>query len=493
MKKSVTTYLLSLVLLSFIILTGQVETNLASATNNKRYRSAVKQARTSVEALAATTGIPGLEVAVAINGEMIWSEGVGFADLEQKVPVTTATRFRLGSVSKVLTIAAVARLYEQGRLDIDAPIQKYVPTFPQKEYPITTRQLAGHLAGIRHYKDADRALDFKHFESVLESLSVFQDDPLLHQPGTKYLYSSFGYNLLSAVVEGASGKDFLTYMKTEIFQPLRMSNTTFDQRQALISDRTSFYERAKEAQIMNAPYVDPSYKWASGGLLSTAEDLVHFGSAHLQSSFLKPDTLNLLFTSQKTTDGKETGVGLGWRIGKDWRGRRVLHHAGSITGGRAVLILYPESGLVIALLSNLSNEPAGVELTGQLIAESFLRVIKPADIPNPDKLSSTYRLTGNYRDKSFTADLEIVKSDGLYSGWLTGLTPLDEMSRANGLSAPSRLRIPNVFFENNAPVLVLATPFGLVNMPLTIEGEYVSGKLVMGPLTVNVNGSKVAK
>src|SRR3989441_7470724 len=157
------------------------------------------------------TRIPGVQVAVAVNGKLVWSEGFGYADAERKEPVTRETQFRIGSVSKPLTATAVALLYEQGKLDLDAPVQRYVPSFPDKGYPITTRQLAGHLAGIRHYRDREFFLN-RHFATVRDGLMIFQDDSLLFPPGTRFSYSSYAWNLVSGVVEGASGEDFLRYI-----------------------------------------------------------------------------------------------------------------------------------------------------------------------------------------------------------------------------------------------------------------------------------------
>ena len=490
MKKVLTSLLAVIALLPSTLFVGQNAS--AHLSVNKKYSSATKQAKASVDALLTTTEIPGLSVAVAINGEIVWSEGFGYANLEQRVPVTSATRFRVGSVSKILTIAAIAKLYEQGRVDIDAPIQKYVPSFPQKEYPITTRQIAGHLAGIRHYTDKDSDLDFRHFDNVLSSLSVFRDDPLLFPPGTKYSYSSFGYNLLGAVVEGASGKDFLTFMNDEVFQPLGLKSTTADQRSSLIPNRTNFYERGKDTKIINAPYVDPSYKWPSGGFLTTAEDLVRFGSAHLRTDFFAPPTLKLLFTSQKTSDGKETGVGLGWRVGKDWRGRRILHHAGNIAGARAILMLYPDDGLSIALLSNLSSEPGYAELTAQMIAEPFLRAVNSNPVKQSVSLAGIYQFTGDYKGQQFTGKLQLIRTGERYEGWLTGLAPLTELCKRYGLPTPERLRIPNVLSNQDAPVLVLATPLGLFNVPAKFDGAQFSSELTMGPLTIAIRGTRVS-
>ncbi len=320
-----------------------------------RHAADIAQARAVVVELMKAKQIPGLSIAVVSRGVIVWSEGFGLADVEQDVAVSPQTKFRVGSVSKMLTVGAVARLVESGQLDLDAPVQRYVPAFPAKPWPITTRQLTGHLAGIRHYGPNDnRFLDgAPHFESVTKSLTIFQDDPLNAEPGTAYAYSSYGWNLVAAVVEGASKEEFLRYMQNAVFDPLELRNTTADQNAAITSHRTRFYVRDAGGALRNAPYVDNSYKWAGGGFLSTADDLARYASAYLRPGFLRQDTLDLLFTSQKLRSGKETGVGIGWRIGADAKGRRIYHHGGSIEGGRAMLMIFPQSQLVVAITANL--------------------------------------------------------------------------------------------------------------------------------------------
>jgi CubicO group peptidase (beta-lactamase class C family) len=149
----------------------------------------------------------GFSVAVAVNGRVVWTQGYGYADLEQKVPVTPETKFRIGSVSKSLTAAAVARLAQEGKLDVDAPVQRYVPTFPDKGVVITTREVGGHLAGIRPYNDGEFET-CAHYANVVDALDIFKNDPLIAPPGTKFSYSSYGFNLISAVVRGAAGESF---------------------------------------------------------------------------------------------------------------------------------------------------------------------------------------------------------------------------------------------------------------------------------------------
>ena len=301
-------------------------------------------------------GIPGLAMAVAVDGRVVFAEGFGYADLEQRVAAWPATKFRIGSISKPLTAVALMQLVEQRKIELDAPVQKYVPSFPDKGTRITPRLLAGHLAGIRHYKD-DEFLIAKHYDSIVEGLKIFKDDPLVAPPGTKYSYSTYGYNLLSAVIESASGETFLDYMQRHVFDALGLVHTVADENRRLVDQRSRFYSRATGAGLENAPYVDNSYKWAGGGFLSTPEDIVRFGSALLHPGFLTADSLNLLFSSQKTIAGQETGYGIGWAIHKSQSGRRIYEHSGGSVGGSCQLIVYPETRVVVALLTNLGEAP----------------------------------------------------------------------------------------------------------------------------------------
>lgn len=300
--------------------------------------------------------VPGLSIAVGHDGTMLWSEGFGFADLEAKKPVTPQTLFRIGSVSKPLTAAGLMLLVEKGKVDLDADIHRYVADFPDKGYPISTRQLAGHLAGIRHYRGNEAYLN-RHFANVREGLRIFENDPLLSVPGEKYSYSSYGFNLISMVMEVAAGKDFLSYMASAVFTPLAMTNTIPDDATRVIPQRTHFYKSVAGGGFELEPDVDNSYKWASGGFLSTPEDLVRFGSAHLHPGFLTQASLDALFTSQKTTAGRETGYGIGWEILKDKLGHRIWMHTGGSVGGTSILLIQPDAGIVLALTANCTGAP----------------------------------------------------------------------------------------------------------------------------------------
>ena len=190
-------------------------------------------------------GTPGLALAVAVDGKIVYSEGFGFADLEERVPVWPTTKFRIGSISKPLTAVGLMELVQSGKMDLDAPIQKYVPSFPDKGALITVRMVGGHLGGIRHYQGEEFVIQ-RHYANVTEGLAIFKNDPLVSPPGTKFNYSSYGFNLLSAAIESASGQDFLSYMQASVFTPMGLVHTTPDLNSQIVEQRSRFYELPEE-------------------------------------------------------------------------------------------------------------------------------------------------------------------------------------------------------------------------------------------------------
>lgn len=243
------------------------------------YAEAIEEATALVQ--ARSDELPGVSVAVGVEGRIVWAEGFGWADIEQRVPVRPASKFRVGSVAKPMTAALLALLHEEGKIDLDVPVQTYVPSFPEKEHRITTRQLAGHLSGIRHY-EGDEFLSATYYPTVLAGLEIFADDPLLFEPGTQYSYSSYAWNLISAVIEGATDGDFLELMERRVFEPLGMRDTEADQNRLIVMNRVRPYERNEDGFLENAPYADNSYKWA--GAASCRRRRTSSGSAWPTSS-----------------------------------------------------------------------------------------------------------------------------------------------------------------------------------------------------------------
>lgn len=328
------------------------------AQSDARYRSAIAAAQRLIcDSLAPR--IPGLQVAVAVDGKLVWSAAFGYADLAHHTPVSRTTMFRIGSVSKPLTAVAVAQLVTAGKLDLDTPVQRYVPSFPEKPWPITTRELAGHLAGIRHY-EGNEFLSNTAYQSVTAGLAIFANDTLLFEPGTRFAYSSYGFNLIGAVVEGASGENFLAYMGGHVIRPLGLTHTAPDRVDSLIPDRTTFYDPdTVHGGFQVAPPVDNSYKWAGGGFLSSAEDLVRFASALERPGLLPQAALDLLFTSQRTKDGQPTGYGVGWFVTTDSLGHRRAFHGGGSVGGTTAFGFDRDARVAFALTSNLTDAPLG--------------------------------------------------------------------------------------------------------------------------------------
>ena len=329
------------------------------------HSAAIESARGIVRSVMEEESIPGLSVAVAKGSQLLWSEGFGYSDLTHQVNVTPLTGFRIGSVSKPITAAALGVLVERSALDLDAPVQDYVPSFPEKRWPVTTRQLAGHLGGIRHYQ-RDEFFSAVNYPDVLSGLAIFENDPLINEPGTEYFYSSYAWNLISAVVEGASGESFLDFMQREVFDALEMDHTVADRNRPIVANRTRFYVLDDEGEVVNAPYVDNSYKWAGGGFLSTPEDLLRFANGHRAPGYLKAETLELLFASQTLPDGTETDYGIGWRSFSNDHGERIVSHGGGSVGGRTMLTLNRDNGLIVAVVANLSSAPMSTDLAGSI-------------------------------------------------------------------------------------------------------------------------------
>lgn len=316
--------------------------------------SAIIASKKLVKAFMQKHHLPGLSISIAKKGKLVWSEGFGYADLEQRVQVDPAhTKFRIGSVSKTFTSTAIGLLYEAGKLNLEEPIQQYVPEFPKKKWDISLRQLAGHTAGIRHYRGEENWSN-KYYPTVLGGLTIFREDSLLFKPGTDYSYSSYGWNLISAALETASGMDFLSYMQQNVFRPMGMINTVPEFMDSLIQNRTRYYIQNQQQQLLNAPTVDNSYKWAGGGFLSTTEDLILFGKAFLENTLLQPATKSLLWTPQQTTTSVSTDYGMGWRTyhfdGRDWIG-----HSGGSVGGTTIFVLYPPEELIVAITVNMTG------------------------------------------------------------------------------------------------------------------------------------------
>jgi CubicO group peptidase (beta-lactamase class C family) len=346
----------------------------AAAAPAARYVEPTGRAQRLARTLVADNNIPGLSVAVAVDGEIAWAEGFGWADVDSHTPVTPLTRFRLGALSKPVTAVAAARLHDLGRLDLDAPIQRYVRAYPAKAWPVSTRQLLSDVAGVHRLRgDNNDAMPTTHCDHVDDGVALLIDDPLLFQPGTQHRYSIWGWVLVSAVVQGASGQSFSRTMQHDVFDPLGMTRTV-DEEPASLAD---------VAQIGDRP--DYSCLAGGGAFLSTPPDLVRLGSAMLKPGFLRAETIADFQRPTRHASGASTTYGLGWTVASATIAGapvRVVSHRGSPAGGSATLLTFPDIGLAVAVTTNV-GDAKGVGPFALQIAEGFTGRGTAASPPAP--------------------------------------------------------------------------------------------------------------
>lgn len=314
---------------------------------------------TAIGRFMAAYSIPGVSVAVVENGAEQWSAGFGSADLENFVPATSHTLYRLASISKSITATAALLLWQQGKLDLDAPVQRYCPSFPQKDAPITTRQLLGHLGGIRHYKsssqDDPETGNTKHFSNPIQAgLDFFRNDPLVSSPGTEFHYSTQGFTLVGCIIEGVSGENYVDYVRKNVLSPAGMTHTVVDNRFAIIPFRARFYSKDSSGDITNADFLDSSYKIPGGGWLSSADDMAQFEAAMLNDRLVSRSTRDLMWAPLKTSDGKDHGYALGWGTGNRV-GLADVGHDGGQQGTSTSFLLVPERRAGVVVLINLDG------------------------------------------------------------------------------------------------------------------------------------------
>jgi len=327
-----------------------------------KWADAVEQGRQIARAGVTEQNLPGISVAVGVDGDMVWAEGFGWADLEKRTPVEPLTRFRIGTASIALTSAAVGLLLEKNRLSLDDQIQTYVPEFPKKQWPVTLRHLMGHVAGVRNDGGDEGPLLSARCERIVEGLPQFAERSLLFEPGTQFRYSSYGWILVSAAVEAAAHEPFLAFMRKQIFEPLGMNDTEADSATEALPDQATSYFPRFAADPRYGPDVmrEIDYSCYSGSsvFVSTPSDLVRFAMAIKNGKLLQPATVQLLQAPQRTSSGQETGYGLGWDLETvTLAGQQTLtvgHDGESLGGMVASLMTFPENGIVVSVTSNTS-------------------------------------------------------------------------------------------------------------------------------------------
>jgi len=335
-----------------VVLLAILSVSLLSAQPSQRYSQEIKIFEEFVRQQMKIARIPGLSIAF-IKDDFSWAKGFGYADLENKTPATEKSAYRLASNTKSMTAVAILQLVEQGKINLDAEVQTYVPYFPRKRWRVTVRQLLGHLGGISHYRNYDLEGHIKQHKDTREAIEIFADFDLVAEPGTKYNYTSYGYNLLGAVVENVAKQSYGDFLTKNLWQPLNMTDTYMDDPTRLIPHRVRGY-RLIDNEIANSEFVDISSRFAAGGTRSTVVDLLKYARGLNQGKVLSPNSLDLMFTSMATRDRRLTDYGMGWAV-RPVNGRFQVYHTGGQPETRTLLVQFPHDNFYIALAYNLEG------------------------------------------------------------------------------------------------------------------------------------------
>jgi CubicO group peptidase (beta-lactamase class C family) len=332
------------------------------AQASDKYRDKLRAFENFVRQQMEKNKVPGLTVGF-IKDDYIWVKGFGFADLENKIPAKAESAYRFASVQKSMTAVAILQLAEQGKINLDAEVQTYVPYFPKKKYPITVRQLLYHLGGIPHYVNRDLEQHIKEHKTTREAIAIFENFDLIDEPGIKFSYSSYGYNLLGAVIEGASKQSYADYMREHIWQPLGMNDTRMDDPLDLIANRVRGYQIVN-GELKNSEFVDVSSRFAAGGTRGTITDLLKFMKGLNDGKVLSPKSVDLMYAPMRTRDGnlsgfpKTAGYVMGWNLAPQSDGLVVINDGGQ-QETRTFILNFPSKKFALAVAQNLESDDDG--------------------------------------------------------------------------------------------------------------------------------------
>lgn len=336
---------------STLLLCNVAQARAPAARGLTAQRAAAVDAAVTAEMLKES--IVGMAIGVIEHDRIVYLKGYGEADRSRHLPVTTQSMFRWASVSKPLTAIAAMQLWEQGKLDLEGDVRSYVPEFPDKGVRITPHELLDHQGGIVHYANGPvirsmRKYPMPHpYVDVVNALDWFAASPLVAPPGTKYSYSTYGFVLLSAVVQRAGRKPYIDQVRERIIQPLGLVTLQSDYQWKAIPNRVKGY-RKNDGAIVDSQDSDVSWKLGGGGFISDIEDFTKFALALIDRRLMGAQTEAKMWTAQQTADGQTTEYGLGFEI-SDKGGRLRVAHGGSQPKTRTRLVIYPrdKSGVVV--------------------------------------------------------------------------------------------------------------------------------------------------
>jgi CubicO group peptidase (beta-lactamase class C family) len=368
-------------LLILVISFGGCRKKKSDVLYERKYIDEIKAARKDAIFYMTRNVVPGATFAIAKEGKFIYSEGMGLASADLEVPVTRSTKFRIGEISELFTSLIYQKMIDDRLLHPDSSVQFYLTDFPEKQFKLPLYHLAYHTSGIRipSLEESDwRAQNV----SVQAGLETFMKDPLLYPPGAYQVSSIFNYNLLGAVMEKVSGESFNTILAKYVTDTLGLENTLVDNPFMSIRGRANHFDHNFIAQVVPATFRDLRYKAPSQGILSNAEDLVKFGNALLYSGYFTEVIKDRLFEPFILPNGLPAPMAHGWILMEDRYGRKMYGKSGTVTGGSAALLIYPEEKIVVACATNLSLITEDFPLFA--MAGHFLNDQQPGEKGHPD-------------------------------------------------------------------------------------------------------------
>lgn len=463
---------------NFILIYIIIKCNVCFAQN---FESANVATDRIISKLVDESNIPGLSIAISHENNIIWSKSYGYSNLEYNIPTSEKSKFRIASVSKLFTGTAIFKLHKKGLINLQDPISKHLDSIPNSWKSITIEQIAQHTSGIGHYIDVNDALDVHHYETTNEALKKFKDRPLVHNPDDGVTYSSYAYTVLAAIIESITKKSFQNAMNDLVFNPLKMNHTEVDNQKKIIPNRTGFYQYNANREPEHAPYLDLSAKWAGSGYLSTAIDLVKFGSAHtFSSTYLSKEDLNILTAPRKLNDTLKTKEGYGWGQRTSWDDEKMYWGDGKTPGSTCGLLVFPEYNLSIAIVSNMRNAPLD-RGEFELLSKRYISLIKGEKIEEL-KLEDV----GNYK-------LDISIQGNVYNGKLD-LEILEDGYGSFDFNKLQKFPISDAFWRNDELCIFAIgggkqpISVGVLPLKLNLKGNKISGSIYR--INANIEGLK---
>lgn len=425
-----------------------------------------------LDTLRETNAVPGMGAAVWQDGRIVWEGSSGVRDVDRGLPVTRDTLFRLASVSKLFTVTAAAKLAEEGKLDLDAPVQAQLPWLGARWPAITPRQLAAHVSGLPHYQAVDADRGSRHYATGRDAVAIFAGRDLLSPPGTAYSYSSWGYSLLGALVEDKAGRPFTDYVSEEVAPgiAIRADATNSDDPDA---SRAYGFVAGRAVEM---PRHDFSYTWGGGGLSGTASAVAAFGGRMIDGRVVRPQTFDAMLVPVRLASGEAAGeddyhVGFGWRISSDANGAPFLFHNGVTQGARSTLGLWRAERIAVSLLSNASWV-SRMEPTAQMIAAPF-RPVPAGLVWAPCPLDARH-----YRGTFGDAAVEGVVRFRIERGLCVGIAEQHPAMQSYFDTASQRtdaaLTIVGLDPKGGLSRAGIVNPFGIADLRAQDDGSFVA-------------------